>query len=575
VNNYVATTYADTGRIRFNQIDFPWVEGGTVPWTTWMVALKNEMPIASVAYDNMLYVALYSSGEVIKIDTISRQIVSRLKVGPKPKAMALTSDGSRLLVTRFISTADYGEVYDINTAGNMSFRDEEQPSIRINKIWVPDDIDHGSGVANYLRSIVIDPKNEFAYVSANKANIERGEYLSGDPLSADNTIRSMIAVLDLSEHRDTNVDSLTREGTTDLQNAADPSGLTYLPDGDTSVYALQGSNRIELYNAGTDITISVPTGAAPQSLCVTEDSLYVKNHTDRTMSVIGIDDYIVTGNTNITSESVALVAPEDDVLSATELQGLQLFYSAAQTELSPEGYMSCASCHDGGGHDGMTWDFTQLGEGLRNTLSLRGTGGTRFGPLNWSANADEVQDIEKQLEQLHGSNGFIDGVTFTGQSPLNHMSAGSSTELDALSAYVSSLGKTSVMKSPSNCAWDDNECWSTYYSGSWQYYSHGCGDCHTRESHSSGAFRDGLVHEVGTITEASGLGSGVPLTGIRTPTLIELWDTVPYLHDGSAETLEDVMSTGAHATYGLDEREMRNLIQYLKNIDRSQYIGYD
>lgn len=575
VNNYIATTYADTGSIRFNQMDYPWIDGGTVPWTTWKISLRNEMPIASVAHDNMLYVALYASGEIIKIDTVTRQIVSRLTVGPKPKAMALTSDGSRLLVTRFISNADYGEVYDILTAGDMSFRDEAQPSIRINKIWVPDDIDHGSGVANYLRSIVIDPKDEFAYVTANKANTERGEYLSGIALSADNTIRSMVAVLDLSTHSDTNVDALTREGTTDVQNSADPSGLTALPDGTTGVYALQGSNRIALYDFGSESTLSVNVGSAPQSLCVTEDNLYVKNYTDRTMSIIDIKDYISTGNTALTSESIVMTAPEHDVLSATELQGLQLFYSANQSELSPEGYMSCASCHDGGGHDGMTWDFTHMGEGLRNTLSLRGTSGTRFGPLNWSASADEVQDIEKQLEQLHGSNGFIPGATFTEQSPLNHMSAGSSVELDALSDYVSSLGKHSVLKSPNNCAWGDQECWSTYYSGSWQYYSHGCKDCHTRDSHSSGTFRDGLTHDVGTISETSGLGSGALLTGIRTPTLINLWDTAPYLHDGSAETLEEVMSTGVHATYGLDEREMRNLIQYLNNIDRSQYIGDD
>ena len=31
-------------------------------------------------------------------------------------------------------------------------------------------------------------------------------------------------------------------------------------------------------------------------------------------------------------------------------------------------YMSCASCHNDGGHDGRTWDLTGMGEGLRNTV---------------------------------------------------------------------------------------------------------------------------------------------------------------------------------------------------------------
>jgi hypothetical protein len=489
--------------------------------------------------------------------------------------MELTIDGSRLLVTRFISTADYGEVYDINTVGNMSFRAPLQPSIKINKIWVPDDIDHGSGVANYLRGIVIDPVDQFAYVSANKANIDKGEYLSGEPLSADNTIRSMIAVLDLSSHQDTNLDGLTREDTTDLQHAADPSGLTFLPDGNTRVYALQGSDRVELYNVGTEVTLPVATGSAPQSLCATADTLYVKNHTDRTLSVIDIAEYMRNGDTNLSVQQVAIVEPEDDVLSAVELQGLQLFYSA-QADFSPEGYMSCASCHDDGGHDGMTWDFTHMGEGLRNTLSLRGTGGARFGPLNWSANADEVQDIEKQLEQLHGSEGLIPGITFTGQSPLAHTSAGASADLDALAAYIGQLGKKSVMYSPNQCAsWSDTACWRGWHNGGWQLHANGCTSCHTKIIGEESAFRDGQIHDMGTISEASGLGSGLPLVGIRTPTLIELWDTAPYFHDGSAETLEAVMSTGVHASYDLDESEMTDLLQYLRNVDRRQYLEDD
>ncbi len=38
-------------------------------------------------------------------------------------------------------------------------------------------------------------------------------------------------------------------------------------------------------------------------------------------------------------------------------------------------YMSCASCHNDGGHDGRVWDLTGMGEGLRNTISLRGRAG--------------------------------------------------------------------------------------------------------------------------------------------------------------------------------------------------------
>ncbi len=62
--------------------------------------------------------------------------------------------------------------------------------------------------------------------------------------------------------------------------------------------------------------------------------------------------------------------------------------------------MSCASCHNDGGGDGRVWDLTGMGEGLRNTVSLRGKGGMAHGFLHWSANFDEVQDFEGQIRAL-------------------------------------------------------------------------------------------------------------------------------------------------------------------------------
>src|SRR5581483_4323052 len=39
-------------------------------------------------------------------------------------------------------------------------------------------------------------------------------------------------------------------------------------------------------------------------------------------------------------------------------------------------YVTCQSCHsDFGGQDGRTWDFSQLGVSLRNTMDLRGRSG--------------------------------------------------------------------------------------------------------------------------------------------------------------------------------------------------------
>ena len=51
------------------------------------------------------------------------------------------------------------------------------------------------------------------------------------------------------------------------------------------------------------------------------------------------------------------------------------------------------------------------GEGLRNTIDLRGRSGIGHGPLHWSANFDEVQDFENQIRNLAEGTGLIsDGI---------------------------------------------------------------------------------------------------------------------------------------------------------------------
>jgi cytochrome c peroxidase len=60
----------------------------------------------------------------------------------------------------------------------------------------------------------------------------------------------------------------------------------------------------------------------------------------------------------------------------------------------------------------------------------------------------------------------------------------------------------------------------------------GCATCHVR-----GLYTDLKHHNVGT--------SGVydtPELAFDTPTLVELWRTAPYLHDGSAATVREVIT---------------------------------
>ena len=84
----------------------------------------------------------------------------------------------------------------------------------------------------------------------------------------------------------------------------------------------------------------------------------------------------------------------------------------------------------------------------------------------------------------------------------------------------------------------------------------GCDFCHTGPDSTDSV--QGKLHDVGTLKQSSGMRGGEPLLGIDTPTLNGVWETPPYLHDGSAATLRDVLTTAnadeRHAfTSGLSE----------------------
>ncbi len=519
----------------------------------------GTQPVASVASDGVLYVALYGSGEIISIDSGAWNISNRLTVGPTPKAMAMSGD--RLLVTRFISGAEYGEIYDVDVSSGLTLT----RIIQANKVLVPDDDDHGAGVPNYLSSIVISEDVSTAYITANKVNIDRGLQRNGEPLDGDNTVRPMIIRLDLVNNRDANEDPNTRQGTLDLDNGADPSGIIFLANPDIRIHTLRGNDVAEANDLAANTSAQFDTGAAPMEMCATLRTLYVKNFADRTVSAIDVAPFMHDGSLNPDIETISTVSQE--VLTGQELQGLQLFYASLIPEMGPEGYMSCSTCHFGGGDDGVVWDISNMGEGFRNTISLTGASGTRFGNLHWSANFDEVQDFEIQMEQLNEGEGLLPGITFNGESPLDVQTGNLGVEsiaLDSLAAYIGSLGKDSVRRSPHRTY--TGELTASAQRGRDIFYNDNCEQCHA-----GSAFRDGETHDVGTIQTTSGSRLGGVLSEIRTPTLIELWESAPYFHDGSAATLADVLTVGDHLRT-MSAQDETDLIAFLNSIDREDFI---
>jgi mono/diheme cytochrome c family protein len=222
--------------------------------------------------------------------------------------------------------------------------------------------------------------------------------------------------------------------------------------------------------------------------------------------------------------------------------------------------MSCASCHNDGGHDGRVWDLTHAGEGLRNTVNLRGRAAGQ-GFLHWSNNFDEVQDFEGQIRALAGGTGLMSDLQFntgTRNQPLGDAKAGVSADLDALAAYVASLN--SFDPSPYRPA--GGALSSLASEGRQVFTTQNCAACHGGTAFTISAVNN--PRNIGTLKPSSGQRLGGALTGIDVPTLRDVWATAPYLHDGSAPTLEAAVR--AHNNVSLSDADVNRVAAYLREI---------
>ncbi len=494
-------------------------------------------------------VSLQGAGELALFDTATLGELDRLALGPEPRAIAWTAAGDRALVTRFISPAMHGEVWDIAVGGASLALNG---TITLGHQWGEDLRFDGRGVPNYLAAIAITRDGSRAWVAAKKDNTTRGLYFSGEDLDQDNTVRAMIAQIDLATG--TEREDLRR----DLDNAAEPRAIAFSPLGDYAFVAMQGSNAVKVldtlkidagFSGVSSVVSRVQVGNAPQALFYDEraggDRLLVHDFLERRLTALDLGAFIASGAASFPLSHTALVGNEQ--LAPAVLSGKRVFYDAADPRMSGEGYLGCATCHVDGGHDGRTWDFTGRGEGLRNTTSLRGRAGMGHGLVHWSANFDEIQDFEHDIRGPFGGAGFLSDSDFAAAStPLGPPKAGLSAELDNLAAYLASLDLNTVPRSPHRAA--DGGLSAAGQRGAVLFQSLNCASCHAGTAGVSSTALTPDLQDVGSHGSRSGSRLSGALAGIDTPTLHGLWRGAPYLHSGEAVTLAEVFTrTGASA----------------------------
>ena len=263
-------------------------------------------------------------------------------------------------------------------------------------------------------------------------------------------------------------------------------------------------------------------GKGPRALAIIGGNAYVAEYFTDSIAIVDINS-----ESRFKATSIAL-GPKTDM--TTERMGEMLFNNA---ELCFQGWQSCASCHPSDARaDALNWDLLNDGLGNpKNTKSLL---------LAHETPPAMITGIRENAEA--GVRAGIRHIQFAVRPE---------EEAAAIDEYLKSL---KPVPSPH---FVDGKLSESAERGQKIFDKAGCASCHTGPLHT-----DLKTHNVGT---------GKDLDKDRlfdTPTLVEVWRTSPYLYDGRAATIEEVLTTcnpgDTHGvTSDLTEAEIKDLAEFI------------
>ncbi len=369
-----------------------------------------------------------------------------------------------------------------------------------------------------------------------------------------------------------------------------------------------GAPTVQNDPADATRVLQIPTGKNPRGIVVnsTDRTAYVMNYISRDVTVIDLSG--TTERVTATLRSANLPAAgsaEDRVHIGKELYNTSIgeFDSPAGQpaitgRMSDNGWGSCASCHPFGLTDNVVWIFAA---GPRRTVPQHvdfAPGESTPRALNWSAIFDEEEDFEGNIRNVSGGRGLI--VTSDGTTPDPTLAAftpanGGRNQLkvrgvgawDALKAYIA----TGIRSPISPVSKTDPDV----VAGRTLFIESKCQNCHGGPQWSSARVRAAAppdasllnagqliaeLRDVGTFdasarnevraTAAAPLGAA----GFSPAPLLSLFAfPQTFFHNGSADSLDAVLSNVAHRSAGVgadrlqDANQRRQLVRFLLSID--------
>ncbi len=493
---------------------------------------------ATVSPDGaMAYVCNQFESRIEVVDLAGKRPVASHQVIREPVACVLRPGGHSLFVANLLpaGTANTG-----NIASKLSVIDTVTGASQ--EIVLP----NGSTDA---RALAISPDGRFVYVVHTLSRyllpttqVDRGWMNTSAVSVVDADKARLMATVLLDE--------------VDL-GAANPSGVACSQDGSLLAITHAGTHelsiidrnalheRIERAGRGEAVTgackstADIPNdlsflhgirrrvqlhGNGPRSIITTPDGFAVTCYFSETLHLVktGAD-----GSSSIRDIALAPGKPQ-----TAERLGEQMFFDATRCFQS---WQSCATCHPQVRTDALNWDL--LNDGIGNPKQTK----------------NMLFSIQTPPAMISGIRPNAETAIRTGMRYIQFTEHPDADAL-AIEAFFRSLRP---VPSP---ALVNGRLSAAALRGKAVFIEADCAKCHNGPY-----FTDGRLHKVGT---DDGRDAG---RAWDTPTLREVWRTAPYLHDGRAATLDDMLGSfnpgDKHGkTSKLTADQKRDLVEYIRSL---------
>ena len=497
-----------------------------------------------------LYVANRVSNDVSVVDLGAGVEVKRLVGGRGASYMALSPDGASIYCTHIypdvgeFRAPPQSEITVIDTA-RQTVTDHYRLPNAAGVFHVAMSADGRLGMAAQLR-----PKNLIPL-----AHVEHG-WVFGNSISVFGPDVNKAVGNDVGEVVQIPLDELDRYFTPPfaIALAADKSVAYISTTGSDGVTVIDIAKMLEFIRAATpaerrtmanDLSASanyvvtrIPVGSAPKGLALSPDGkrLYVANRTDDTISVID----------TAARKAIATLSLEGNPTPTAERRGERLFFSA---RFAFQGHFGCANCHLESTFDALQWDLEPdgFGKDIVDNRLLEDVADTA--PFKWNGSNPNLETecgprTEKFFYRSESYDGYqlADLVSYIKAMPLRP------------NRFRLPNGEMTPAQERGKAIFDRTR----KKNGTPIPEANQCAVCHSGKH-----YTNLKLFDVGTgkATDRSPL--------IDTPQLNNIVLTAPYLHDGSARTLEEIWTVfNPNDTHGvtndLQKDELNDLIEYLK-----------